>query len=110
LLSCYSLIKPPKGSNISGGEMLNSLIQMSSIGSKNDQLTREQIDDLLDEGHFDALLDHTYTEQDFSINNSIDMSALTYFIGYIARLAKQFSTAEHCENYYLSLIKTYVQN
>jgi len=40
LLSCYSLIKPPKGSNISGGEMLNSLIQMSSIGSKNDQLTR----------------------------------------------------------------------
>jgi len=59
---------------------------------------------LLDEGHFDALLDHTHTEKDFSINNSIDMSALTYFIGYIARQAKKFSTAKHCEDYYLSLI------
>lgn len=88
--------------------MLNSSIRMSSIGSKNDQLTRvdleQQIDDLLDERHFDALLDHSYTKQNSSTSDSIDISALTYFIGYIARQIKKFSTAKHCENCYLSLI------
>jgi len=59
---------------------------------------------LLDDGHFDALLDHSYTQKNSLINDSIDMSALTYFIGYIARQAKKFSTAKHCESCYSSLI------
>ncbi|KAE9522727.1 hypothetical protein AGLY_016874 [Aphis glycines] len=68
LLSCYSLIKPPKGSNISGGKI-----------------------------HFDALLDHSYTKQNSSKNDSIDLSALTYFIG-LLRASIRF-------NFLTSLVK-----
>lgn len=56
LLSCFSLIKPPKGSNITGGEKLKSLIniQISSNKDRQQKLDVEiKLDEILDNGNFE---------------------------------------------------------
>lgn len=68
--TCYFLINPSKGSNVIGAEIKNSLINISSTRSMNDQLTRvnleKQINNLLDEEYFDGLQNHSYVEQNYS--------------------------------------------
>lgn len=41
LLSCYSLLKPPKGSNVEGGELLSSLVSSDDLfaQSKKDDIS-----------------------------------------------------------------------
>jgi len=112
-LSFYSLVKPPRGSNVSGGEILNSFIHIKS--NSNTELTEKlkfenKLDELLDSGDFSELTDHTYFEQpcvDIHIymSNNIDSSALTYFVRYVVRQARKFSIAKSCEECFKTLIK-----
>ncbi|KAK3907825.1 Transposable element P transposase, partial [Frankliniella fusca] len=102
LLSVGSLIKPPRGSNITGAEMLDSLFNLGGlIGEQNIQKRIEfenKLDEALDCGEIvdsieRALGDHRYA-QDFKLQEK----ALRYFTGYVARKAKKTFTAKTCEN------------
>lgn len=103
----YSLVKPQRGSNVSGGEILNSLIHIKL----NTELTEKlkfvnKLDELLDFGYFSELTDHTYFECfDNNMSNNIDSSALTYFVGYVVRQVRTFSIAKSCEECFIPLIK-----
>lgn len=89
-MSCYSLIKPPRGSNVSGGDILKTLIDIKPTNEEDIQKKADLeiiLDNLLDNGEFEVLSDHLYFENENQSN--IDKSALTYFVGYVAPNAKK---------------------
>ncbi|KAE8739663.1 hypothetical protein FOCC_FOCC014840, partial [Frankliniella occidentalis] len=49
LLSIYSLVKPLRGSNITGGEMLNTLLNLNDFREKTKQERHQLLSDKLDE-------------------------------------------------------------
>ncbi|KAK3910133.1 Transposable element P transposase [Frankliniella fusca] len=97
LLSVYSLVKPIKGSNITGGEMLHSLFSMEDFKSQTNIERRKELDNRLDDlvqagANLDEIPnlvqifeDHNYIEE------SMDDFALVYVAGYTARKAMKFS-------------------
>ncbi|KAF0713350.1 Uncharacterized protein FWK35_00025915, partial [Aphis craccivora] len=90
LISSYSLIKPPSGSNVSGGDILKILIDIKPTNEEDIQKKADLeiiLDNLLDNGEFEVLSDHLYFENENQSN--IDKSALTYFVGYVAPNAKK---------------------
>lgn len=104
LLSCYSLIKPPRGSNVTGGEMLKTLvnIQISSNKDRQEKLDLEiKLDEILDNGNFEIFNDHLYCKDQVTNINKV---ALTYFVGYVARNAKKHSIAKSCIECFNSLV------
>lgn len=107
LLSVGSLIKPPRGSNITKAEMLQSLLDVKDLFEEEKVLRRIEIeatlDEALDSGDiiddiYVALGDHTYHSEE-----SLCDPALKNFAGYVVRKAKRSSTAKTCEECYRSI-------
>ncbi|KAK3918962.1 UPF0223 protein, partial [Frankliniella fusca] len=52
LLTFYSLVKPPRGSNVKGGDVLSSLLELKDVvGEKNEERRRDlegKIDEIID--------------------------------------------------------------
>lgn len=78
---------------MSGGEMLNSLVNIQIL-SKEDRQHKlhleKKLDEILDNGDFEIFNDHLYCEDQIT---NIDKPALTYFVGYVARNSKKHSLA-----------------
>lgn len=49
LLSIYSLVKPIKGSNITGGEMITTLLNLDDLRSMTIQERQQELDRRLDD-------------------------------------------------------------
>lgn len=126
LLSFASLIKPPRGSNVTGGEMLQSLTSFKDALEDPDaerrQKLEEEVDRILDKGDEDALIEkhmfsldpNDYKEtvavddpasHSYHINRKINPYAFQFFGGYVARKARQFSAAKNCEACFKTLIR-----
>jgi len=93
---------------VSGGEMLNSLVNIQH-SSKEDKHhiklnLEKKLDEILDNGDFEIFNDHLYCED--QITSYIDKPALTYFVNYVARNAKKHSLAKTCNDCFNSLIST----
>lgn len=70
---------------MSGGEMLNSLININVTSQEDKQYKislEKKLDEILDNGEFEIFNDHLYCED--QITSNIDKPALTYFVGYVA--------------------------
>lgn len=98
LISTYSLVKPPKGSNVSGGEMLETLMTLEDVTehvSKKSKISWEDsMDRILDQGiHCDDLKEIIEKTPD-NPNDFI----ITYISGYVGRKAIHFSTCQNCQN------------
>ncbi|KAK3931275.1 Transposable element P transposase [Frankliniella fusca] len=101
LLSIYSLVKPVRGSNITGGEMLSTLLDLTDLkeqtGAERKRELESRIDNLLTQGddldYINDLIneanDHNYLDE------SIDEFALSYVGGFTARSCSKF--AGKCE-------------
>lgn len=50
LVSTYSLVKPPKDCNISGGELMDVLLSIKDIKDPEERQWIDQIDTILDRG------------------------------------------------------------
>lgn len=92
LLSLYSLVKPPKGSNVSGSEMLDSLLKSTdTLATTIDQrkaALEKQLDKILDDGEYtclipDLLHDHDFLKAPAELNRFV----ISYVSGYVARKA-----------------------
>lgn len=101
LLSTYSLVKPPRGSNVEGSEMLQTLLDMEEVfNSKEDTTTllNHKLDYILEnslsfpssEVNNDNPNDHIYNVMKTS------PFILSYICGYIARKAYRFSKCKIC--------------
>ncbi|KAE8744170.1 hypothetical protein FOCC_FOCC009178 [Frankliniella occidentalis] len=97
LLSIYSLVKPVKGSNITGGEMLGTLINLQDLKSKSAEERKKEfdraLDSIVDKGQdLDQIRaiatmfedEHNYYEE------SINEYALVYVAGYVSRKSLKF--------------------
>lgn len=84
LMSIYSLVKPPRGSNVSGGEMLQTLLNVENI---HPQSVKEKI-------HltFNIVVDNETTlhREEFDDNKE----AFAYLCGYLAKKYKNIACLE----------------
>lgn len=111
LVSTYSLVKPPKGSNISGGEILDVLLSIKDITDADERWNEwtNQIDIIVDKGiNCDRLQDATSLLEDHDyFSCSTSDYVLTYISGFVARNACKFITfagKDVCEQCKCSLI------
>lgn len=92
LVSTYSLVKPPKGSNVSGGDLVEVLLKIKDIKNIDERRSQwdAQIDMILDRNSdalYDAakiLEDHDYFKCTFSDY------VLAYVSGFVVRKSKRF--------------------
>lgn len=101
LLSVYSLVKPPRGSNISGGDILQTLISkddmkdieedspMKTFISKLDSIVENGVN--IDELHrLNESNDHDY------VKTETGDFVLAYVSGFVARKAHTFTSCQVC--------------
>ena len=106
LLTVASLVKPPRGSNVTGGENLKALLSLEDLWTQENKQRRikceKQLDVILEsqEGdeELEAHLEHTY-----HLNRTINDAAPNMFGGYVARRARKFAAAASCESCFQSL-------
>lgn len=97
LLCTYSLVKPPRGSNVSGAEMLTALLSLEDIVGAENQSRRQEMEQkielILDGGiPFDDIIsDHEYLE------HNIDRQALTVLGGYVSRKLRKMKPCSECD-------------
>lgn len=109
LLTAYSLIKPPRGSNVTGSEMLDTLLSLEDLEDNTDINKRKELEDKLDlilDGDimFDEeenvdFNDHAY------IQKPIDEQALTVFGGYVSRKLRKLKAVKDCKDCFNSVCK-----
>lgn len=98
LISTYSLVKPPKGSNINGGEMLETLMNLDDItkvgAEEPQQIWEETLNNILDKGtQNDCLVDTRVIENDPKSSDFI----IAYMAGYVRKKSKRFSKCVECD-------------
>lgn len=95
LVSTYSLVKPPKGCNISGGELMNVLLNIKDIKdpAERQQQWLDQIDTILDRGKNVDILAEAASEldmHDYFLCTTSDY-VLSYVAEYVARKGPRFT-------------------
>lgn len=95
LVSTYSLVKPPKDSNITGAELINVLLHIKDIKDPVERQNQwlDQIETILDRGKNVAVLAEAASEldgHDYSLCTTSDY-VLSYVAGYIARKGLRFA-------------------
>lgn len=95
LVSTYSLIKPPKGSNVEGSDILETILQLKDI--ENETQRKEQwermMDKILDKGIKTDLLGEASSllfEHNYSMSETSEY-AITYISGYCSRKVSRFA-------------------
>jgi len=102
LICTYLFVKPPKGSNITGGELLSSLFSIKDLKTQEDKrklFHQAAIDNIIDQGSdcpdimdiFSYYYDHDYAG--ITVTN---YSVLAYIRGYVARKATRFTKCLNC--------------
>ncbi|KAK3918957.1 Transposable element P transposase, partial [Frankliniella fusca] len=83
LLMTYSLVKPPRGSNVSGGEMLEALLQMKDLEGEKYEENRKQLEAKIDKYLDQDVKVEELAEMDHqdALAAPIDQNALTVFGG-----------------------------
>ncbi|KAK3926592.1 Transposable element P transposase [Frankliniella fusca] len=101
LLMTYSLVKPPRGSNVFGGEVMDALLSLKDLKREEDEKRSQEVEQRIDE-----LLECDITvpeEMELATANealatsSVDPYALTVFGGYVVRKVRQIAPTKDCE-------------
>ncbi|KAK3918616.1 LOW QUALITY PROTEIN: Transposable element P transposase [Frankliniella fusca] len=110
LMSYKNLVKPPRGSNVTGEEMLSALLTMPDLKSQENMRRQieleKKIDEALDTGEVlsSPFGDHTYFE-----NLTIDPGAIRFFGGYVARKLRRSTCAKTCQDCFKCLVAPQTQ-
>ncbi|KAK3929285.1 Transposable element P transposase [Frankliniella fusca] len=100
LLSIYSLIKPCRGSNITGGEMVKTLFNLEDLKEKNKKERQKLLSDKLDEiiikgqnlEEITDLMEVVQKDHDYiGDGEAVDQFALSYVTGFVARHSKRYT-------------------
>jgi len=101
-------VKPPRGSNVTGGEVLSTLLLLEDVAASQDldrmRELEQKLDDILD-GSVDFPQDVGQKGDHDYLDRTIDESALTVFAGCIARKVCKLKPASTCQVCSESLLK-----
>lgn len=90
LISTYSLVQPPRGSNVSSGEIFDVLLKINEIddAEQRKEQWQAQLDNILDQGCTDVFVEANDLEKEHNYSHSEPaMYAVTYMAGYVSRKA-----------------------
>ncbi|KAK3931680.1 Transposable element P transposase [Frankliniella fusca] len=112
LLSIYSLVKPMRGSNITGGEMVTTLLTLEDLKNKTRQERQKALMEKLDQivlngqnlDDIPELIDTVDHDHSYILGESIDEFALSYVSGFVARHSRKY--VKDCEECAKSLKKS----
>lgn len=98
LMSFYSLVKPPKGSNVEKEDMYNALLTYHQTNDANE--ARKQWNTALDEivnkiSNEDGTRVISQEDHDYDIKMTSDW-ALGYFTGFVTKHMKNWTSCEEC--------------
>lgn len=111
LVSTYSLVKPPPGSNVSGEEVLGVLLKLEDMDDNEERKSQweAQIDTILDKGTDVWVLAETETilkEHNYTRSDYFDY-IMSYMAGYVARKGPRFASFK--ENGKMKVCNTCIQ-
>lgn len=103
LLSVYSLVKPIRGSNVTGSELLSTIISLKDLVGEERKERKEHFENIIDNiiNNASPLMDIEIEYNTFK--EMIDEYALTVFAGYIARKIRKSKLAKNCHECFESL-------
>ncbi|KAK3931425.1 Transposable element P transposase [Frankliniella fusca] len=100
LLSLYSLVKPPRGSNVSGGELFNALVQLKDLekdGSQDKKLEAVNlIDKIVEESCVAESPEASAAFNPEMSSSEINEAALCLMAGYVAFKVEKMKPAKSC--------------
>lgn len=103
LLSVYSLVQPPRGSNITGGEVLETLLDKKDINEIDENTPMKtfmsKLDGIVEKGVNIDELQHFRTSADKDHNYVMTQTgdfAIAYVSGYVVRRSETFTTCHEC--------------
>lgn len=91
LISTYSLVQPPRGSNVSNSEIFDVLLKIQDIDDSEERKEqwRAQLDDILDRGCTETFVEATSLEKEHDYCQSEPSTyAISYIAGYVSRKAE----------------------
>jgi len=106
-----SLMKPPRRSNVSGGELVKALANLKDALQESDFDKRvaleEKMDEILMKGEMPPEFASCGRDADHSYGlPSINEEALEMFAGYVARQAWKSGCAKNCEECFKALVQS----
>ncbi|KAH0563640.1 hypothetical protein KQX54_003564 [Cotesia glomerata] len=99
LASSFSLIRPPRGCNISGKDLLKSLVEAKEVLISSNKVTKDlwfqSIDDMLEST--EPIIKGSSTNGDHDYNKAVTSDAVqSYIAGYIVRKLKKIIKCGNC--------------
>ncbi|KAK3926389.1 Transposable element P transposase [Frankliniella fusca] len=108
LLSLYSLVKPPRGSNVSGGEIFEALVQLQDLERDKSQDNKEKVIKLIDSiVEESCIADSPESLGQFTpemTSEKINEEALSLMAGYVSFKVKKMKPAKTCATCAESLV------
>ncbi|KYM96576.1 hypothetical protein ALC62_12756 [Cyphomyrmex costatus] len=97
LLSFYSLVRLPKGSNVEGIEIFDSLLSMKDIPMRNENKDNwnQVLDEIITCGTQTSTQDAKQTH-DYDYISDVNKYVQTYFAGFISRKVERWTSCSEC--------------
>ncbi|CAK1603537.1 unnamed protein product [Parnassius mnemosyne] len=98
LASCFSLVRPPKGCNVSGKDLLKTLLGAQGIltsPNKDKEIWLQNIDIMVESS--EPLLEGSLIDEDHDYNEAVTSDAVqSYIAGYIVRKLRKTTKCVNC--------------
>ncbi|CAK1580411.1 unnamed protein product [Parnassius mnemosyne] len=98
LASCFSLVRPPKGCNVSGKDLLKTLLGAQGIltsPNKDKEIWLQNIDIMVERS--EPLLEGSLIDEDHDYNEAVTSDAVqSYIAGYIVRKLRNTTKCVNC--------------
>ncbi|KAK0174339.1 hypothetical protein PV327_010122 [Microctonus hyperodae] len=99
LATSFSLIRPPRGCNVSGTNLLRSLVEAKEVLTISNKASRDSwirsIDDMLESN--EPILANSSADADHDYNEAVTSDAVqSYIAGYIVRKLKKILKCSNC--------------
>jgi hypothetical protein len=105
LMSIYSLVKPNKGSNVTGGEICHALVTSAATNKVEAKLLKKQIKDkvakILEREDFDPNCDINIDKEDLQTHmDEVQQAVVGHMAGFVAKTASKrwCSKCSECKN------------
>lgn len=96
LLSFYSLVKPPKGSNVDGLQLFETLLSAKDVAiNENKDEFKNFLDTIIERGDDNKENYNVRHEHDYNVDN-VNGNVVAYFSGFVAKKVQKWTSCQAC--------------